>query len=230
MATRVVDAGLRSVIRRLMGYDECTDGPSERAELPGARIVVILQTAAPLMVDGRPGPRAFVAGLGPGATLTRHQGHQQGVQLDLRPAHARRIFDVALSELAGAVVPLEELLRPDEAVLTMPDGKVGHAELKLPDLWLYLSDEFPDMGVQSPSTLGGTAVSLALYVDDVDAVVATAVKAGATQEREIKDEFFGDRVGLIVDPFGHRWFVQTQIEEVGTEEMERRFAEMMQGS
>ena len=116
-----------------------------------------------------------------------------------------------------------------ETILTMPDGKVGHAELKLPDLWLYLSDEFPGMGVRSPTTLGGTAVSLSLYVEDVDAVVATAVKAGATQEREIKDEFFGDRVGVIVDPFGHRWFVQTQIEEVGTEEMERRFAEMMKG-
>ena len=116
-----------------------------------------------------------------------------------------------------------------ETILTMPDGKVGHAELKLPDLWLYLSDEFPGMGVRSPTTLGGTAVSLSLYVEDVDAVVATAVKAGATQEREIKDEFFGDRVGVIVDPFGHRWFVQTQVEEVGTEEMERRFAEMMKG-
>ena len=116
-----------------------------------------------------------------------------------------------------------------ETILTMPDGKVGHAELKLPDLWLYLSDEFPGMGVRSPTTLGGTAVSLSLYVEDVDAVVATAVKAGATQEREIKDEFFGDRVGVIVDPFGHRWFVQTQIEEVGTEEMERRFAKMMKG-
>lgn len=125
MATRVVDTGLHSVVRRLMGYDECTDGPSERPELPGARVVVILQTAAPLMLDGRPGPRAFVAGLGPGATLTRHEGHQQGVQLDLHPAQARRIFDVPLSELAGAVVPLEELLRPDEA------GFVDHvAELR----------------------------------------------------------------------------------------------------
>ena len=116
-----------------------------------------------------------------------------------------------------------------ETVLTMPDGKVGHAELGLPDLWLYLSDEFVDMGIRSPSTLGGTAVSLAIYVEDVDAVIATALEAGATQERETKDEFFGDRVGVIVDPFGHRWFVHTQIEEVGTAEMERRFAEMMKG-
>lgn len=116
-----------------------------------------------------------------------------------------------------------------ETVLTMPDGKVGHAELGLPNLWLYLSDEFVDMGIRSPSSLGGTAVSLAIYVEDVDAVIATALEAGATQERETKDEFFGDRVGVIIDPFGHRWFVHTQIEEVGTAEMERRFAEMMNG-
>ena len=115
MATRVVDPGLRSVVRRLMGYDERTVGPSERPELPGARVVLILQTAEPLMLDGSRGPRAFVAGLGPGTTLTRHEGHQQGVQLDLDPAHARQIFGVPLSELAGAVVPLEDLLRPDEA-------------------------------------------------------------------------------------------------------------------
>ena len=116
-----------------------------------------------------------------------------------------------------------------ETCLTMPDGSVGHAELKLPDLWLYLSDEFPGMGVKSPATLGGTAVSLAIYVEDVDAVVETALKAGATQERETKNEFFGDRVAVIVDPFGHRWFLHTQIEEVSTPEKERRFAEMMKG-
>lgn len=113
-ATRVVDTGLRSVVRRLMGYDERTCGPSERPELPGARVVVIVQTAESLTLDGQRGPQAFVAGLGPGATLTRHEGHQQGVQLDLHPAHARRVLGVPLSALAGAIVPLDELLRPDE--------------------------------------------------------------------------------------------------------------------
>lgn len=115
-------------------------------------------------------------------------------------------------------------------ILTMPDGKVGHAELERPGVHLYISDEFPRMGVQSPTTLGGTAVSLAIYVEDVDAVIATALEAGATQERETKNEFFGDRVGTIIDPFGHRWFVQTRIEDVETAEAERRFAEMTKGS
>lgn len=115
-------------------------------------------------------------------------------------------------------------------ILTMPDGKVGHAELERPGVHLYISDEFPGMGVQSPTTLGGTAVSLAIYVEDVDAVIATALEAGATQERETKNEFFGDRVGTIIDPFGHRWFVQTRIEDVETAEVERRFAEMTKGS
>ena len=113
-ATRVVDAGLRPVVRRLMGYDERTAGPSARAELPGARVVVILQTASPIAVAGDR-VQAFVAGLGPGATLTEHDGHQQGVQLDLHPAQARRVLGVPLSELAGAVVSLDDLLRPDEA-------------------------------------------------------------------------------------------------------------------
>lgn len=103
------------MVRRLMGYDERTSTPSERPELPGARVVVIVQTTEPLSLDGSKGPQAFVAGLGPGATLTRHEGHQQGVQLDLHPAFARQVFGVPLSELAGTVVPLEELLRRDES-------------------------------------------------------------------------------------------------------------------
>lgn len=107
--------------------------------------------------------------------------------------------------------------------------KVGHAELGGPDLILYLSDEFPEMGVTSPRSLGGTAVSLMLYVDDVDAVVAKALERGARQEGETKDEFHGDRSAKIVDPFGHRWFVSTQIEEVSRDEVERRFAKMMGG-
>ncbi len=107
--------------------------------------------------------------------------------------------------------------------------KIGHAELGGPDMMLYLSDEFPEMGVTSPKSLGGTAVSLMLYVQDVDAVVATALRNGATQEGETKDEFHGDRSAKLVDPFGHRWFVSTQSEEVSREEMERRFAEMMGG-
>lgn len=125
MEPRVVHPGLRAVVRQLRGYEERSAGPSERHELPGARVVAIVQTAAPLALDGQQGPQAFVAGLGPGATLTRHEGHQAGVELDLDPAHARRIFGIPLSELAGTLVDLDELLRPDES------GFVEHvAELR----------------------------------------------------------------------------------------------------
>lgn len=117
-ASRRVDPLLQSVIRRLVGYEERTSGPSERAELPGARVVVIVQTAAPIELDGRDGPvapRAFVAGLGPGSTLTRHQGTQAGVQLDLHPEQARQVLGVPMSELAGSIVSLDDLLRPQES-------------------------------------------------------------------------------------------------------------------
>ncbi|MGH1340982.1 MAG: helix-turn-helix domain-containing protein [Nannocystales bacterium] len=117
-ATAPVDARLRSVIRKLVGYEEHTPGPSERAELPGSRVVVIVQTASPIELEtavGPAAPQAFVAGLGPGSILTRHQGYQAGVQLDLHPGHARQVLGVPLSELAGSIVPLDDLLRPDES-------------------------------------------------------------------------------------------------------------------
>lgn len=113
-ATHRVSTGLRTVVRRLSGYDEQTPGPSARPELPGTRVVVIVQAATPIDVDGVASPRAFVAGLGPGSTRTTHLGHQRGLQLDLQPAQARRILGVPLSELAGAVVSLDDLLGPHE--------------------------------------------------------------------------------------------------------------------
>lgn len=112
--------------------------------------------------------------------------------------------------------------------LRMPDGKVGHAELTLPDLCLHVSSEFPEANVCAPPRLGGTAVALLLYVDDVDAVVRAAVEAGATQDGETKDEFFGDRTAKLTDPFGHRWFVHTRVEDVSPEEQERRFHALAQ--
>ncbi len=134
---------------------------------------------------------------------------------------------IACSDATAAIAFYEKVFGMQvETCLRMPDGRVGHAELKLPEMWLYVSDEFPEIGVRSPATLGGTAVSLALYVEDVDRTVAKALEAGATQEREIKDEFFGDRVGIVIDPLGHRWFLRTRVENVSTEEMERRFAQM----
>ncbi|MEM6294576.1 MAG: VOC family protein [Myxococcota bacterium] len=115
------------------------------------------------------------------------------------------------------------------ARLEMPDGSIAHAEVALGEEYLYLSSEFPDMGVVGPMTAGHSTLALMLYVENVDAVVEKVLAAGGTQDGETKDEFFGDRSAKIVDPFGHRWFLHQQIEEVTPEEMKRRFAAMMSG-
>ena len=105
------------------------------------------------------------------------------------------------------------------------DGRIGHAELILGDGRLMLSDEYPDFGALGPSAFGGTPVKLHLYVEDVDATMARAEKAGATVLRAAQDQFFGDRSGMIADPFGHLWFIATRKEDVSPEEMQARFAQ-----
>jgi PhnB protein len=110
-----------------------------------------------------------------------------------------------------------------------PDDTVGHAELELGDSLIMLADEFPDMGAVSPKTVGGTPVSISIYVDDVDATVDRAVESGATVLRPVQDQFYGDRVGQIEDPFGHHWHVATHVEDVAPEDMAKRAAEAMGG-
>lgn len=110
-----------------------------------------------------------------------------------------------------------------------PDGKVGHAELQIGDSVVMLSDEFPEMGLRSPRTLGGTPVTLSVYVEDVDDVVRRAIEAGAQVVRAVENQFYGDRSGQFEDPFGHRWSVATHIEDVTAEEMNRRAAAAMGG-
>jgi PhnB protein len=103
-----------------------------------------------------------------------------------------------------------------------PDGKIGHAEIKVGDSPIMLADEYPDMGYQGPASLGGSPVSLMIYVDDVDTVFNRAVEAGATVKEALADKFYGDRMGTVIDPFGHRWHLATHKEDVSPEEMERR--------
>lgn len=112
--------------------------------------------------------------------------------------------------------------------LAEPGGRIGHAELTIGQARFYLADEYPEMGIVGPKTLGGTTSSVQLYVEDVDELAARAIEAGATLERPIKDEFFGDRVASIRDPFGHRWGFSTRIEDVSPEEMQRRMAALGQ--
>jgi PhnB protein len=109
-----------------------------------------------------------------------------------------------------------------------PSGKVGHAELQLGDSVLMLSDEYAEMQVLSPRNSGatGTSYSLSLYVDDVDAVFATAIERGCTPLREPTDQFYGDRSGQFLDPWGHRWAVATHIEDISPDEMAARAAAM----
>jgi PhnB protein len=103
-----------------------------------------------------------------------------------------------------------------------PDGSIGHAEIRIVDSLLMLADEHPDFGALSPASVGGSPVNLHLYVDDVDAWVARATAAGATLLRAVKDEFYGDRTGMIADPFGHKWHVATHKEDVTTDQMQER--------
>ena len=106
--------------------------------------------------------------------------------------------------------------------LIMPDGRLGHAELRLGDSMIMLSDEFPEYGGKSPQTLGGSPVNIHLYVDDVDAFFKKAIAAGAKEAKPIKDQFYGDRSGQLEDPFGHLWWVATHKEDVPPDELQRR--------
>ena len=114
--------------------------------------------------------------------------------------------------------------------LTMPDGSIGHAELEIGDSKIMIAEENEQWGNLSPQTIGGTPVSLCIYVEDVDAVFAKALQAGAkvTGEMVVKDQFYGDRTGGITDPFGHQWSIMTHIEDVSFEEMQKRMSAMFQ--
>ena len=116
--------------------------------------------------------------------------------------------------------------------LTMPDGSIGHAELEIGDSKIMLAEENEQWGNLSPQTIGGTPVSLCIYVEDVDAVFAKALQAGAkvTGEMVVKDQFYGDRTGGITDPFGHQWSIMTHIEDVSFEEMQKRMSAMFQAT
>ena len=111
--------------------------------------------------------------------------------------------------------------------LAEPGGRIGHAELEIAGATIMLVDEYPDYGVLSPTSIGGTPVRLHLYVDDVDGFVARAVAAGAKITRPVEDQFYGDRSGQIEDPSGHVWFVATRKEQVSADEIRRRFDALM---
>jgi PhnB protein len=108
-----------------------------------------------------------------------------------------------------------------------PNGCVGHAEIRIGNSPIMLADEFPEMGATSPQTLGGTPVTMCLYVEDVDARFEQAVAAGAKVLRPVKDQFYGDRSGTVSDPFGHVWTIATHKEDLSPEEIQQRAAAFM---
>jgi PhnB protein len=112
-----------------------------------------------------------------------------------------------------------------EEVLRMPMGdRIAHAEIKIGDSHVMISDEWPDMGLLGPKARGGATASLMIYLEDVDAAWERALSAGCTAERPPEDQFWGDRMGTLVDPFGHRWSLATHIEDVSDDEMQRRMS------
>ena len=113
---------------------------------------------------------------------------------------------------------------------TAPNGRIGHAEVRIGDTVIMLADEFPDLGAWAPRKFGGSPVRLHLYVENVDAVAARAIAAGATVKSPVADQFYGDRMGTLEDPFGHTWYVTTHIEDVPPDELERRAKAAMAGT
>ena len=113
--------------------------------------------------------------------------------------------------------------------LVEPSGKIGHAEITVGDAVVMVCDEYPDFGAVSPAAYGGSPIKLLIYVDDCDAVVGRAIDAGATLLRPVKDQFHGDRSGMVVDPAGFTWTIATRREEVSPEEMQRRFTAALAG-
>jgi PhnB protein len=106
--------------------------------------------------------------------------------------------------------------------LTMPDGSIAHAEIKIGDSHVMLGEECPAWGSKSPLALGGTTFGLCVYVEDCDAAFAQALAAGATVERPVIDQFYGDRSGTVTDPYGHKWTIATHTEDVSPAEMQTR--------
>jgi len=112
--------------------------------------------------------------------------------------------------------------------LTEPSGRIGHAEIKIGPATVMLSDEYPERGISSPRTLGGTTFSMHLHVENVDVAFEQAVQAGATVVRPLVDQFYGERSGTVRDPFGHEWLLGSHLEDVSTEEMQRRYTALLE--
>ena len=119
----------------------------------------------------------------------------------------------------GKVFGAKERMR-----MPTPDGRIAHAEIEIGDSVVMLADVFPEMGGTTPRELGGTPVTVMVYVEKVDDVFKRAIDAGANADRPVEDQFYGDRAGQFTDPFGHKWFIATHIEDVTPDDVAKRAA------
>jgi uncharacterized glyoxalase superfamily protein PhnB/MFS family permease len=181
------------------------------------------------------------------ATPRVHDRHEFGLRQTVTTHRARRTIVAEVKPIpdnyprvspylhidgaAQAIEFYKEVFGATERLrMSGPDGRIGHAELAIGNSVVMLADEHPEIGVKGPKAFGGSAVVLQIYVEDVDAAIERAVKLGATLERPVEDKFYGDRIGQIEDPFGHVWSVQTHIEDVSPDELQRRAALLAGGA
>jgi predicted thioesterase/uncharacterized glyoxalase superfamily protein PhnB len=176
-----------------------------------------------VVIDGKKFAARTAAKLGPQAVP------HSAAPLPIPSAYRTATPYLIVSSAAAAISFYQQAFGARELVrLADPSGKVMHAEIQIDDTRVMLADEFPDMGYRSPQALGGSPVSLLLYVADVDARVARAVAAGARETLAVSDQFDGDRRGTIIDPFGHVWLLATKLEAISVQEMQRRFGAVME--
>lgn len=126
---------------------------------------------------------------------------------------------VAALDFYGRAFGAQEIMRLEAA-----PGIIAHAEIKIGNAIIMLADEHPEFGALSPQAIGGTPISLMIYTEDCDAMFANAIAAGATVERPLQNQFYGDRSGMLIDPFGHRWCIATHVEDVAPDEITKRMA------
>jgi PhnB protein len=145
------------------------------------------------------------------------------------PAGYPQVIPYLIVDGADAAIDFySKVFRATERMrMPSPGDKIGHAELEIGDSLIMLADEHPEMGIRGPKAIGGTPVTISVYVDDVDGVFERAVKEGARSTRQVENQFYGDRTGQFEDPFGHRWSVATHVEDLPPEEMTKRAAEAM---
>jgi PhnB protein len=145
------------------------------------------------------------------------------------PDNYNRVTPYLIVDGADAAIAFYKDVFGATEVMRMPapGDKIGHAEVKIGDCVVMLADAVAERGHKSPRTLGGSPISLLLYVEDVDKTVDRAVASGAKLVRPVENQFYGDRTGGIVDPFGHEWYVATHVEDVSPEEMQRRSEALM---